>query len=509
MNQKKRLLTFLLLSIMLVLVPGNVYADQSLQTMNDTQDIVDIMPDKNLRNVFATMLGYESSDELTADDLNNFDSLSINPSTLSFFDIKNFKGIEKVNLNYLSIDGLNIDQTELLNAFDFSQFSKLKKLNAIYFSGNTFKNGIDFNTYQTLLDDNAQSTILFMGNTLLIDKNIPLNNYTGITVDTKDWGIVFPQSGAFEFKTNDYVSVVDAFEATEEFSIINEDSHSLEYIFEEDSQYDLDKSDTESNTMVPSDTYKFTFTGEEVSDLETLLLKNYTSLSDDGIHAFSFGVGSTILDGNTIYAISDNLIHLNVRFKHQSDVLIHYVDEEGNTLLNDSHLTGEYGDAFTVDSPQIKGYTYVSTHEVTSNSSTRQNYSYTYENREFQVTYKQNEEPIINTYTVVYTDGVDNERVFEDQIYKDIQDNSKTPGFVGSPTRKGYKFIVWNPEVEKTVTKDAVYTAMWEKIDETVPTPENLPNTGLSSGVMSLSLFIVSTGLITLFYNQFNKRKHN
>ena len=78
-------------------------------------------------------------------------------------------------------------------------------------------------------------------------------------------------------------------------------------------------------------------------------------------------------------------------------------------------------------------------------------------------------------YTVTYTDGVDDEVVFEDQVTGDLASGEKTPEFVGTPTRKGYTFVGWNPEVAETVTATATYTAQWKK-DETgggtvVPTP--------------------------------------
>ena len=78
-------------------------------------------------------------------------------------------------------------------------------------------------------------------------------------------------------------------------------------------------------------------------------------------------------------------------------------------------------------------------------------------------------------YTVTYTDGVEGEEVFEDQVTTDLASGEKTPEFVGTPTRKGYTFDGWNPEVAETVTATATYTAQWKK-DETgggivVPTP--------------------------------------
>ena len=66
-------------------------------------------------------------------------------------------------------------------------------------------------------------------------------------------------------------------------------------------------------------------------------------------------------------------------------------------------------------------------------------------------------------YKVVYTDGVENEVVFENQE-NEVLKGLKTPEFKGGkPKRKGYIFAGWSPEVSKTVERNAVYTALWDK----------------------------------------------
>ena len=66
-------------------------------------------------------------------------------------------------------------------------------------------------------------------------------------------------------------------------------------------------------------------------------------------------------------------------------------------------------------------------------------------------------------YTVTYTDGVDDEELFEDQTYT-VESGEATPDFDGTPTRDGYLFTGWEPEVAKTVTGNATYTAQWEQL---------------------------------------------
>ena len=69
---------------------------------------------------------------------------------------------------------------------------------------------------------------------------------------------------------------------------------------------------------------------------------------------------------------------------------------------------------------------------------------------------------VTEVYTVTYTDGVDGEEVFADQVYSDLRKDSATPAFNGTPTRTGYTFAGWEPEVAATVTQTVTYVAKWE-----------------------------------------------
>ncbi|MGN1473453.1 MAG: InlB B-repeat-containing protein [Eubacteriales bacterium] len=69
-------------------------------------------------------------------------------------------------------------------------------------------------------------------------------------------------------------------------------------------------------------------------------------------------------------------------------------------------------------------------------------------------------------YAVTYTDGVENEEVFPDQIYRGLLSGTATPRFDGTPARSGYVFSGWNPQVAAEVSGNATYTATWTKIPE-------------------------------------------
>ena len=67
---------------------------------------------------------------------------------------------------------------------------------------------------------------------------------------------------------------------------------------------------------------------------------------------------------------------------------------------------------------------------------------------------------IKSRYTVTYTDGVDDEVVFEDKVFNEVV-GSPTPQFGETPTRAGYTFTGWSPAVEETVTNNITYNATW------------------------------------------------
>ena len=81
---------------------------------------------------------------------------------------------------------------------------------------------------------------------------------------------------------------------------------------------------------------------------------------------------------------------------------------------------------------------------------------------------------VTEVYNVTYTDGVENEEVFADQVYSDLRKDSTTPAFNGTPTRTGYTFAGWEPEVAETVTQTVIYVAMWTPVEPKAPTADEL-----------------------------------
>lgn len=107
-------------------------------------------------------------------------------------------------------------------------------------------------------------------------------------------------------------------------------------------------------------------------------------------------------------------------------------------------------------------------------------------------------------YTVTYTDGVDNEEIFKDQVYT-VEFGKATPAFNGTPARDGYTFAGWKPAVAATVTGNATYEATWKSDSATTTPSDNKPSTGettspktgdTSNIVLWAALLFVSCGTL-------------
>ena len=83
--------------------------------------------------------------------------------------------------------------------------------------------------------------------------------------------------------------------------------------------------------------------------------------------------------------------------------------------------------------------------------------------------------PDIEEYrTIIYTDGVDNEDIFEDQKNEKLFDGDDTPSFVGNtPVRRNYIFSGWDNEISQKVNGDKTYKAVWVDDKNNNGTPDS------------------------------------
>ena len=120
-------------------------------------------------------------------------------------------------------------------------------------------------------------------------------------------------------------------------------------------------------------------------------------------------------------------------------------------------------------------------------------------------------------YAVTYTDGVDGEEIFKDQVYT-VEFGRATPAFNGTPTRKGYTFAGWKPAVAATVTSNATYEATWKSDSATTTPSDNKPSTGettspktgdTSNMLLWFALLFVSGGAAIATTVVSRKKKYN
>lgn len=71
--------------------------------------------------------------------------------------------------------------------------------------------------------------------------------------------------------------------------------------------------------------------------------------------------------------------------------------------------------------------------------------------------------PADTTFTVTYTDGVEDAVIFNDQATSGLLAGDATPA-MADPAREGYRFDGWEPAVSETVSADTTYTAKWTKL---------------------------------------------
>lgn len=81
---------------------------------------------------------------------------------------------------------------------------------------------------------------------------------------------------------------------------------------------------------------------------------------------------------------------------------------------------------------------------------------------------------VTEEYTVTYTDGVDGEEVFADQVYSDLRKDSTTPAFNGTPTRTGYTFTFWSREGQTTDVTGQTVNGWTNLVANWKVTPHNI-----------------------------------
>lgn len=218
-----------------------------------------------------------------------------------------------------------------------------------------------------------------------------------------------------------------------------------------------DNMDPDSLSLFALDSITFTWTLEDVPagtyDIEEY---DYTAEGynlDDSSVTYT---AATIAPGGSAYAALNNIYLIQSFDVTYTDGI---ADEE---IFADQTTTEEYGaptPAFT-GSTDRPGYKFLGWTPSVADKVTK------------TVTYTAVYAQLFN---VTYTDGVDSEVIFADQVTEDIPAGDPTPDFNGDPDtmRPGYDFTGWQPEVSGKVTATVTYTAQWKPATNTKYTVEH------------------------------------
>ncbi len=174
---------------------------------------------------------------------------------------------------------------------------------------------------------------------------------------------------------------------------------------------------------------------------------NLAKNAGGGIAGFS---AALTMDGENVTKICNNIAE-NMGddiFSDSSEALTLFTPENATLKSNDETVNGKLINGWYIDGKK-------------GDASTKrwgvEDFYEKYDNESTVVALK----AARGLYTVTYTDGVDDQEVFADQVY-DVKEDSATPVFEGgTPTRSGYTFAGWSPAVADTVTGNVTYTAQW------------------------------------------------
>ena len=188
----------------------------------------------------------------------------------------------------------------------------------------------------------------------------------------------------------------------------------------------------------------------------------YQGYTFTGWNTEADGGGEGYIDGDTVHGLEEDLTlyaqwakNTNTAYKVE-----HYQEQlDGAFVLHETEeLTGTTGDTATATPKSYTGFTFDEDNESNVTEGTIAGDG----SLVLKLYY------VRNTYTVTYTDGVEGEEVFADQVSSNIKYGAETPAFVGTPEREGYTFTGWEPEVAETVTETVTYEAQWEEITGTL-----------------------------------------
>lgn len=203
--------------------------------------------------------------------------------------------------------------------------------------------------------------------------------------------------------------------------------------YTKDEEYTVDSTHKEGDKVVENG-YAYTFSGWKLNGAGNVLTGNQT-----------MGDGNVVLKGTwTKTANTDTKYTVN----HYQQNLN---DNDYTLFETESDKTGTTGEQTNATAKNYEGFTAKQFEQQTiaADGSTV-----------VEIRYDR------NTYTVTYTDGVNNETIFENEVHQNVKYGAPVPAYNNgtNPSRKNYTFAGWDPAVPDTMPANSLkFTAKWEK----------------------------------------------
>ena len=203
--------------------------------------------------------------------------------------------------------------------------------------------------------------------------------------------------------------------------------------YTKDEEYTVDSTHKEGDKVVENG-YTYTFSGWKLNGAGNVLTGNQT-----------MGDGNVVLKGTwTKTANTDTKYTVN----HYQQNLN---DNDYTLFETESDKTGTTGEQTNATAKNYEGFTAKQFEQQTiaADGSTV-----------VEICYDR------NTYTVTYTDGVNNETIFENEVHQNVKYGAPVPAYNNgtNPSRKNYTFAGWDPAVPDTMPANSLkFTAKWEK----------------------------------------------
>lgn len=223
-------------------------------------------------------------------------------------------------------------------------------------------------------------------------------------------------------------------------------------------------------------TYEQFYKEEDLGNRTDFVLETRYSFSNSGSDWNSAynGTGQTI-SVNRLFTTGETIGNkITYNLYANFNPTINATAEEGGTITDRGVTEVNYGDSKQYNITAAAGQDIASVSvdgKDISDAVGQDNFSYTFKN--VREPHTINATFTNKLYTVTYTDGVEEQEIFKDEVYSNLKAGGVTPEFQGSLTRKDYVFTGWNPQVAGTVTETAVYTATWADDKNNNGTPDD------------------------------------